>query len=139
MVGGAYEQSAEFYAEIIDNCGGKCEWLEAALKKTIGDGINMAAYAVLGGGGAPKPSAGVGSASGSGAKATGAAGESAGAMRRLDYEAAPYHGKVDNAVKSRAPVNGQEALDFRFKLNRHPLAESELTTILKILLFLTKR
>ncbi|WP_339416441.1 MULTISPECIES: hypothetical protein [unclassified Pseudomonas] len=116
MVGGAYEQSAEFYAEIIDNCGGKCEWLEAALKKTIGDGINMAAYAALGGGGAPKPSAGVGSASGSGPKATGAAGESAGAMRRLDYEAAPYHGKVDNAVKSRAPVNGQEALDFSIQV-----------------------
>ena len=46
-----------------------------------------------------------------GPKATGAAGDSAGAMRRLDYEAAPYHGKVDNAVKSRAPINGQDALD----------------------------
>ncbi|MFG0413487.1 DUF637 domain-containing protein [Pseudomonas sp. zjy_8] len=46
-----------------------------------------------------------------GSKATGAAGDSAGAMRRLDYEAAPYHGKVDNAVKSRAPINGQDALD----------------------------
>jgi len=32
-------------------------------------------------------------------------------MRRLDYEAAPYHGKVDNAVKSRAPINRQDALD----------------------------
>ncbi|MBC3467377.1 hemagglutinin repeat-containing protein [Pseudomonas sp. RW10S2] len=53
---------------------------------------------------------------GVGAKATGAAGESAGAMRRLDYEAAPYHGKVDNAVKSRAPVNGQEALDFSIQV-----------------------
>ncbi|MBA1187684.1 filamentous hemagglutinin N-terminal domain-containing protein [Pseudomonas entomophila] len=51
-----------------------------------------------------------------GPKATGAAGESAGAMRRLDYEAAPYHGKVDNAVKSRAPVNGQEALDFSIQV-----------------------
>ncbi|WP_424085060.1 filamentous hemagglutinin N-terminal domain-containing protein, partial [Pseudomonas sp.] len=51
-----------------------------------------------------------------GTKATGAAGESAGAMRRLDYEAAPYHGKVDNAVKSRAPVNGQEALDFSIQV-----------------------
>lgn len=51
-----------------------------------------------------------------GAKATGAAGESAGAMRRLDYEAALYHGKVDNAVKSRAPVNGQEALDFSIQV-----------------------
>ncbi|MDH1147806.1 hemagglutinin repeat-containing protein, partial [Pseudomonas mosselii] len=46
-----------------------------------------------------------------GAKATGAAGDSTGAMRRLDYETAPYHGKVDNAVKSRAPINGQDALD----------------------------
>ncbi|TBU81901.1 DUF637 domain-containing protein, partial [Phytopseudomonas dryadis] len=46
-----------------------------------------------------------------GAKATGAAGDSTGAMRRLDYEAAPYHGKIDNAVKSRAPINGQDALD----------------------------
>ncbi|MDR6576130.1 hemagglutinin repeat-containing protein [Pseudomonas extremaustralis] len=58
MVGGAYEQVAEFYADVIDNCGGKCEWLEAALKKTIGDGINMAAYAVLGGGGVPRGSTG---------------------------------------------------------------------------------
>ncbi|RXT92736.1 hypothetical protein B1F73_26475 [Pseudomonas syringae] len=39
------------------------------------------------------------------------AGMNAGAARRLDYEGAPYHGKVDNAVKSRAPVNGQDALD----------------------------
>ncbi len=51
-----------------------------------------------------------------GAKATGAAGESAGAMRRLDYEAASYHGKIDNAVKSRAPVNGQEVLDFSIQV-----------------------
>ncbi len=29
----------------------------------------------------------------------------------LSYEAAPYHGKVDNAVKSRAPTNGQDALE----------------------------
>ena len=27
------------------------------------------------------------------------------------YEDAPYHGKIDNAVKSRAPTNGQVALD----------------------------
>lgn len=51
-----------------------------------------------------------------GTKATGAAGESAGAMRRLDYEDALYHGKVDNAVKSRAPVNGHEALDFSIQV-----------------------
>jgi RHS repeat-associated protein len=36
---------------------------------------------------------------------------SVGAARRLEYEAASYHGKVDNAVKSRAPINGQDALD----------------------------
>jgi len=29
----------------------------------------------------------------------------------LKYEAASYHGTVDNAVKSRAPINGQDALD----------------------------
>ncbi|WP_201771276.1 hypothetical protein [Photorhabdus australis] len=27
------------------------------------------------------------------------------------YEDAPYHGKTDNAVKSKAPVHGQTALD----------------------------
>jgi len=32
-------------------------------------------------------------------------------MRRLQYEAAPYHGRVGNAVKSKAPRNGQGALD----------------------------
>ena len=32
-------------------------------------------------------------------------------MRRLNYEAAPYHGKDDNTVNSRAPINGQDALD----------------------------
>ncbi|MEJ2454152.1 MAG: hypothetical protein P8103_08365 [Candidatus Thiodiazotropha sp.] len=36
---------------------------------------------------------------------------SAGAMARREYQAAPYHGKVDNTVKSRAPTNGQNALD----------------------------
>jgi len=35
-----------------------------------------------------------------------------GAMRRLEYEGASYHGKVDNAVKNRGPVHGQEALDL---------------------------
>lgn len=29
----------------------------------------------------------------------------------FDYKAAPYHGKHDNAIKSRAPANGQEALN----------------------------
>ena len=36
----------------------------------------------------------------------------AGAMRKLEYESAPYHGKADNAIKSRAPTNGQDALDM---------------------------
>ncbi len=27
------------------------------------------------------------------------------------YKDAPYHGKIDNSVKSRAPINGQAALD----------------------------
>lgn len=41
---------------------------------------------------------------------------SVGAARRLEYEAAPYHGKVDNAVKSRAPINGQDALDMSIQV-----------------------
>ena len=36
---------------------------------------------------------------------------SAGAMARREYQGASYHGKVDNAVKSKAPTNGQDALD----------------------------
>lgn len=27
------------------------------------------------------------------------------------YEDAPYHGKVDNSIKSKAPTNGQQVLD----------------------------
>jgi hypothetical protein len=34
-----------------------------------------------------------------------------GAMKRNTYEPAPYHGRTDHAGKSRAPTNGQEALD----------------------------
>ena len=45
-----------------------------------------------------------------GAKVT-KGGKNAGAMARREYQGASYHGKVDNAVKSRAPVNGQDALD----------------------------
>jgi RHS repeat-associated protein len=37
---------------------------------------------------------------------------SVGAMQRMEYEGAPYHGKTDNAIKSKAPVNGQSALDL---------------------------
>jgi hypothetical protein len=40
-----------------------------------------------------------------------ALGGSVGAMRRRDYVPADYHGKVDNPIKSRGPVNGQDALD----------------------------
>ncbi|HEV2482494.1 MAG TPA: RHS repeat-associated core domain-containing protein, partial [Puia sp.] len=35
-----------------------------------------------------------------------------GAMRRLEYEPASYHGREDNAIKSKAPTNGQDALDM---------------------------
>ena len=33
------------------------------------------------------------------------------AVPRLTYEAASYHGKVDTVTKSRAPTNGQDALN----------------------------
>jgi hypothetical protein len=33
------------------------------------------------------------------------------AMRRMEFEGADYHGTVSNSVKSRGPVNGQDALD----------------------------
>lgn len=39
-----------------------------------------------------------------------------GAVRRLEYEPAPYHGKTDNALKSRAPINGQDALDMSIQI-----------------------
>lgn len=37
---------------------------------------------------------------------------SASAIARREYQAVSYHGKVDNAVKSKAPTNGQDALDM---------------------------
>ena len=37
-------------------------------------------------------------------------------MRRMQYEAAPYHGAVDTALKSRAPINGQ-MIDFKFYIS----------------------
>jgi RHS repeat-associated protein len=40
-----------------------------------------------------------------------ALGDGVGAMRRLRYERAPYHGRVASGVKSRGPTNGQAALD----------------------------
>ena len=38
-------------------------------------------------------------------------GRSAGAMARREYQGASYHGTTSNAVKSKAPTNGQNALD----------------------------
>lgn len=55
MVGRAYEDSAKWYADIIDNCAGKCGWLEASLLKTGADGLSNAAYGALGVGSLPKP------------------------------------------------------------------------------------
>lgn len=43
---------------------------------------------------------------------TGGAGDTLSAMRRMEFEGADYHGTIDNAVKSRGPVNGQDALDL---------------------------
>jgi len=37
-------------------------------------------------------------------------------MARRSYEPAQYHGKVGNSVKSKAPVNGQDALDNSVQL-----------------------
>ena len=34
----------------------------------------------------------------------------------LKYEAAPYHGNVGNAVKSKAPTNPQQMLDVSIKI-----------------------
>jgi len=48
MVGSAYESSAKWYADIIDQCAGKCGWLQAALLKTGADGLSNIAYAGLG-------------------------------------------------------------------------------------------
>ncbi|MBB5321167.1 RHS repeat-associated core domain-containing protein [Marinobacter oulmenensis] len=48
----------------------------------------------------------------SNAKTVAKAGRSAGAMARREYRAASYHGKAGNAVKSKAPKNGQDALDM---------------------------
>lgn len=48
MVGHAYESSAQWYADIIDQCAGKCGWLEASLLKTGADGLTNIAYGPLG-------------------------------------------------------------------------------------------
>ncbi|WP_256852905.1 hemagglutinin repeat-containing protein [Pantoea sp. Fr+CA_20] len=55
MAGSAYENSAKWYADIIDQCAGKCGWLQAALLKTGADGLSNIAYAGLGAMSLPKP------------------------------------------------------------------------------------
>jgi filamentous hemagglutinin len=55
MAGRAYEDSAKWYADIIDQCAGKCDWLEAALLKTGADGLGNLVYGALGAGSLPKP------------------------------------------------------------------------------------
>ncbi|MES4611348.1 MAG: VENN motif pre-toxin domain-containing protein [Ewingella sp.] len=50
MAGRAYEDSAKWYADIIDQCAGKCDWLEAALLKTGADGLGNLVYGALGAG-----------------------------------------------------------------------------------------
>ncbi|MBO8136442.1 VENN motif pre-toxin domain-containing protein, partial [Dickeya fangzhongdai] len=65
LAGRSYENSANWYADIIDQCGGKCGWLESALTKTGADGLGNLAYGFLGALGAgrvPKPGPGVKSA-----------------------------------------------------------------------------
>jgi hypothetical protein len=46
-----------------------------------------------------------------GSSSSAGAHRSVGARARLGYEPAPYHSQMDNAVKSRAPIHGQRALD----------------------------
>ncbi|MCK6906791.1 hemagglutinin repeat-containing protein [Enterobacter roggenkampii] len=47
LAGRAYEDSAKWYADIIDNCNGKCGWLSAHLQKTTADGMAAAIYGSL--------------------------------------------------------------------------------------------
>ena len=54
MAGRAYESSAQWYADIIDQCSGKCGWLEAALLKTGANGLTNLAYGSLGAASVPK-------------------------------------------------------------------------------------
>ncbi|MDT7130417.1 hypothetical protein RQL77_15315 [Citrobacter braakii] len=39
LAGRAYESSAKWYADIIEQCAGKCGWLEASLLKAGADGL----------------------------------------------------------------------------------------------------
>ena len=55
MVGRTYEDSAKWYADIIDQCAGKCDWLEASLLKTGADGLGNLVYGALGAGSLAKP------------------------------------------------------------------------------------
>ncbi|MEW5561626.1 hemagglutinin repeat-containing protein [Enterobacter asburiae] len=55
MAGRSYEDSAKWYADIVDNCAGKCGWLEASLLKTGADGLGNLAYGALGTGSVSKP------------------------------------------------------------------------------------
>lgn len=41
---------------------------------------------------------------------------SVGAVRRMIFEGVPYHSSVDNPIKSRGPVNGQDALDTSIQI-----------------------
>ncbi|MGP3591080.1 VENN motif pre-toxin domain-containing protein [Vagococcus sp. WN89Y] len=55
LVGRAYQNRADWYADIIDKCAGKCGWLEAAVAKGMADGLTAAVYGALAGGSALKP------------------------------------------------------------------------------------
>ncbi|WP_206426345.1 hypothetical protein [Pectobacterium atrosepticum] len=59
MAGRAYEDSAKWYADIIEQCAGKCDWLDASLLKTGADGLGNLAYGSLGAGSVPKSGQGV--------------------------------------------------------------------------------
>ncbi|KFB99281.1 hemolysin [Trabulsiella guamensis ATCC 49490] len=50
LAGRAYESSAKWYADIIEQCAGKCGWLEASLLKAGADGLTNITYGVLGAG-----------------------------------------------------------------------------------------
>ncbi|WP_284144898.1 hemagglutinin repeat-containing protein [Pectobacterium colocasium] len=55
LAGRSYENSANWYADIIEQCAGKCGWLESALAKTAADGLTNAVYGALGTGSLTKP------------------------------------------------------------------------------------
>ncbi|WP_429069259.1 DUF637 domain-containing protein [Aeromonas dhakensis] len=54
MAGRSYEDTANWYADIIDQCTGQCGWLEASLLKTGADGLTNIALGSLGAGSMPK-------------------------------------------------------------------------------------